>query len=81
MELAAGLALTCLSDLRFLNDYSKLHRLVSKIPLARYSFKEWNDAANYLSPNAAASQKAKFPTAEDARNFLLNTQKRTPGTV
>lgn len=70
-KLAVEMGLHYLSDLRFIEGGSKLHKAVSKIPLKHHSYSEWKIAAQYIGSGIHPSRLIIYSNAEDARNALL----------
>lgn len=71
LEIAANLGIEHLSDLRFIKDRLKLRVAIAKIPLEKYDFTEWNEAACYIATGSGKKIR-NFISAETARNYLLN---------
>lgn len=74
-EIAEELGLMCLSDLRFFEGTACMYEAVAKIPPAKYSCKERNEAVCYIKLIINPPESRQFSSAEEAKNHLLDKTK------
>lgn len=74
-EIASKLGYACLSDLRFISDYSKLPAVLQSISIDKYSLDEWNDAVMYIGCQVDRAE-VTYDTPQEAYCHILNISRK-----